>query len=97
MEATLLGQDLGAEVLKVGHHGSRTSSSEAFLDAVQPEIALISAGQGNTFGHPHVEVLERLAARGITVRRTDQEGWVRVIFAPRLRSVSSRFSYPRSM
>jgi competence protein ComEC len=53
-------QQLRADVLKVAHHGSRTSSSEAFVRAVQPRIAVVSAGAANTFGHPHPEVMERL-------------------------------------
>ena len=54
------GTPLQADVLKVGHHGSRTSTTPAFLDAVSPTIAIISAGPGNRYGHPHAEVLERL-------------------------------------
>lgn len=61
-EAALVarGGDLRSDVLKVGHHGSRTSSSRAFLDAVRPAVAVISAGAGNSFGHPHAETLEAL-------------------------------------
>jgi competence protein ComEC len=75
-EQNLLAQaaPLRADVLKVGHHGSRTSTSEEFLNAVQPSIALISAGPDNSFGHPHATVLERLAARNTTVLRTDHWG-----------------------
>ena len=54
------GANLHADVLKVGHHGSRTSSTQAFLDAVSPSVALISAGFENSFGHPHPDVLGRL-------------------------------------
>jgi competence protein ComEC len=63
-ESVLLerGAALHADVLKVGHHGSRTSSSAAFLRAVAPKLALISAGAGNRFGHPHAEVMLRLHA-----------------------------------
>ena len=67
---------LRADVLKVGHHGSRTSSTPAFLDAVQPRLALISVGAGNTYGHPNTSVLEALAARGAQVLRTDLIGTV---------------------
>jgi len=70
------GQDLRADVIKIGHHGSRTSTTEAFLDEVQPVAAVISLGRGNRFGHPHSEVLERLAYRGISVYRTDELGTV---------------------
>ena len=62
--------------LKVGHHGSATSSSGAFLDAVRPRIALVSVGQGNTYGHPSADVLHALSARGAQVLRTDRAGTV---------------------
>ena len=61
-------------LLKVGHHGSRTSSSEEFLEAVRPQFALISAGYLNQFHHPHPDVLSRLAERHTMVLRTDQHG-----------------------
>jgi competence protein ComEC len=64
-------------VLKVAHHGSRTSSSLELLSAWRPQIALISAGRGNTFGHPAPEVLRRLAMIGSTVLRTDLHGQIR--------------------
>lgn len=75
-EEWLLGQgaDLRADVLKVGHHGSRTSSTDAFLDAVSPRVAVISVGAGNTYGHPSGEVLEALSDRGTDVLRTDLMG-----------------------
>jgi competence protein ComEC len=61
-------------VLKVAHHGSRTSSSRQLLEGWHPQIALISCGRGNTFGHPAPEVLERLASIGARVYRTDRDG-----------------------
>ena len=70
------GADIGADVLKVGHHGSNTSSSEEFLRAVGPEIAVIECGEGNDYGHPHLEVLERLEAVSAAVYRTDLDGSV---------------------
>lgn len=70
------GADLHADVLKVGHHGSRTSSTEPFLEAVSPSVALISAGFENSFGHPHPDVLGRLSARHAAVLRTDLDGLV---------------------
>ena len=62
---------LHADVLKVGHHGSSTSSTASFLDAVQPKVALVSVGTGNTYGHPSPEVIRSLSARGAQVVRTD--------------------------
>lgn len=73
------GIDLNAEVFKAGHHGSRTSSSEAFLDAVTPEIVVIQSGEGNSYGHPHIETLDHLEDRAIEVHRNDLEGRIRVI------------------
>jgi competence protein ComEC len=67
------GADLRAQVLKVAHHGSATSSSSAFLRAVAPSVAVISVGEGNTFGHPSPEVVDRLADSA-AVLRTDQHG-----------------------
>jgi competence protein ComEC len=65
-------------VLKVGHHGSRSSSSEAFLRAWRPDLALISAGRGNLFGHPAPDVVARLVRLGSEVVRTDRDGAVMV-------------------
>jgi competence protein ComEC len=76
-EAWLVARDslaLRSEVLKVGHHGSITSTTEGFLRAVRPRIALVSVGAGNTYGHPHPRILAALAAQGATVLRTDREG-----------------------
>ena len=89
--ALLLTGDIGSEVeraivpqllparirvLKVGHHGSRTSTSQALLDAWRPQIALISAGRGNTFGHPAPDVVERLENAGARIFRTDRHGQI---------------------
>src|SRR5690606_6605718 len=72
--------DLAAEVLKVAHHGSDTSTSAAWLAVVRPRLAVSSVGRGNAYGHPHEPVLQRLAAAGATVLRTDRHGavWLRV-------------------
>ncbi len=72
--------DLRADVLKVGHHGSKTSSSQAFLNTLEAEITIISAGKDNRFGHPHKEVLGRLASMGAAVIRTDEQGAVHYRF-----------------
>jgi competence protein ComEC len=65
-------------ILKVGHHGSRTSSSPVLLEAWRPQFALISAGRGNTFGHPTPEVIERLESIGAEIYRTDRHGQITV-------------------
>lgn len=75
-ESTL---NLQADVLKVGHHGSRTSSSKALLERVQPEYALISCGIKNKFKHPHAETLQSLQEHGITVYRTDLDGRIEAV------------------
>ncbi len=69
---------LDADVLKVGHHGSSTSSSELFLAAVSPDVAVISCGENNEYGHPHSEVLKRLGIFTDHIFRTDQLGAVRI-------------------
>lgn len=68
-----------SDILKVSHHGSRYSTSEAFLDKVHPEYAIISVGKDNRYGHPHVELLDRLELRAIPTYRTDQQGDIRII------------------
>jgi competence protein ComEC len=73
------GADLRAEVLKVPHHGSAYSTSDALLDAVRPREAVISVGAGNRYGHPTPRVLAALLARGIAVHRTDRDGPARFI------------------
>jgi competence protein ComEC len=72
--ASIPPEDLSSDVLKVAHHGSWTSTCNAWLAAVNPSIAAICVGAGNPYGHPHGEVLDRLAARGVTVYRTDLDG-----------------------
>ena len=69
---------LNADVLKVGHHGSSTSSSELFLAAVSPDAAVISCGESNEYGHPHSEVLKRLDVFTDHIFRTDRLGSVRI-------------------
>ncbi len=67
---------LASDVLKVGHHGSRTSTSEFFLSVVRPEYAVISAGKGNQYGHPHAEVLAALREAGAEIQNTAESGSV---------------------
>ncbi len=63
-------------LLKVGHHGSKTSSSEEFLSALNPQFALISAGYKNQFHHPHPSVITRLKDHNVTLLRTDEHGLI---------------------
>ena len=74
------GADLSADVLKVAHHGSRTSTTPAFLERVSPRLALVGVGRRNRFGHPGAGVVQRLAASGARVFRTDLEGDVALLF-----------------
>ncbi|CUU47014.1 ComEC/Rec2 family competence protein [Clostridium beijerinckii] len=68
--------DIQADVLKVGHHGSHSYTTQAFLDKVNPKYAVISCEKGNDYGHPHEETLDKLNAKNINVFRTDLEGTV---------------------
>jgi competence protein ComEC len=72
------GLDLEAQVLKVSHHGSSSGTTAALLDATHAQIALISCGDDNPYGHPHREVLQRLSSRDIQVYRTDRQGTIEV-------------------
>ena len=76
LESFLLsfGGSIKSDVLKIGHHGSKTSTSEKFLGLVNPELAIISAGKNNKYGHPHQEVTERLSVFEIPILRTDEKG-----------------------
>lgn len=71
---------LQADVYKAGHHGSSTSSTDKFLDAVKPTYAVISCAKGNDYGHPHAETMERFSERNIQVYRTDEQGTI-VLFS----------------
>jgi competence protein ComEC len=70
---------LDADVLRVGHHGSYTSTTEAFVDAISPDLAIISCGANNSYGHPHAETLTTLASRDILALRTDQQGTISIV------------------
>ena len=83
------GTDLSAQVLKVAHHGSANATSLEFLEAVNPQLAIISVGKDNDFGHPHATTLNKLEARGIKVLRTDQLGTIRLSTDGRSIEVSS--------
>ena len=74
------GTDVRADVLKVPHHGSRTTPAR-FLTAVRPSVALVSAGRDNLFGHPHPEIVYTLTGMGTRVLRTDLHGDVAVVRA----------------
>ena len=67
---------LSADILKVGHHGSKSSTGAEFIQAVRPQVALISVGARNTYGHPAPDVLARLGEAGVPVMRTDQDGTI---------------------
>lgn len=71
--------DVSADVLKAGHHGSSTSTSETFLDKVSPSTAIISCGKDNSYGHPHKETIDKFNERGIKYYRTDQLGTITAI------------------
>jgi competence protein ComEC len=73
------GEHLQSDVLKVGHHGSRTSTSELFLNEVQPEIAVISASKDNRYGHPHVEVTDALFNARVETFSTAEEGTITLL------------------
>jgi competence protein ComEC len=71
--------ELRAEVLKIGHHGSKNSTTPEFLTAVKPRLAIISVGEDNPYGHPNAELLERLASASVRVLRTDRDGAVHIL------------------
>ncbi|HYF79333.1 MAG TPA: DNA internalization-related competence protein ComEC/Rec2, partial [Symbiobacteriaceae bacterium] len=79
-EAFLLARNfpLRADILKVAHHGSGHSSTEPFLEAVQPRYAIVSAGNGNSYGHPHKDAVQRLTDVGAAIYRTDRHGTITV-------------------
>jgi len=77
-EKEILGKqlDIRADVLKVGHHGSHSSTTQAFLDQVNPKYAVISCEKGNDYGHPHKETIDKLNGKNINVFRTDLQGTI---------------------
>ncbi|WP_252224508.1 MULTISPECIES: ComEC/Rec2 family competence protein [unclassified Clostridium] len=68
--------DISADVLKLGHHGSHSSTSQAFLEKVNPRYAIVSCGKGNDYGHPHQETIDKLNKKGIEILRTDVSGTI---------------------
>ena len=69
-------QELEADILKIAHHGSKTSTARELLEVVRPEIAIISVSKDNRYGHPSAQTLASLTEYGINIRRTDQEGTI---------------------
>lgn len=94
IDPTLLARGLPpVEVLKVAHHGSRTSSTEPFLAAVRPRVAVISSGRGNPYGHPAAATVQRIGSAGARVLRTDTDGTVEIELGPgpvRVRTETAR-------
>ncbi len=78
IESELVGRNRVADGLKVAHHGSKTSTTAPFLDAVHPAFAVISAGFENLYGHPHRDIIERLNERKIGILQTDQIGLITI-------------------
>jgi len=70
------------DIVKVGHHGSKSSTSETFIQSIRPKVAIISAGRGNRYGHPNPVVLDRLRKTGARVYRTDRQGAIRITIRP---------------
>ncbi|MDR4325895.1 DNA internalization-related competence protein ComEC/Rec2 [Bacillus pseudomycoides] len=85
--------ELRADILKVGHHGSKTSSSSSFLHLIQPKKAIISAGEHNRYGHPHQQVLERLLELDIEIWRTDKQGAISYVFEGERGTFQSKLTY----
>ena len=69
-------EDIGADVLKIGHHGSSTSTTKEFLNKVHPSIGLISVGSDNNYDHPNMDTLKRLKDNNVQIYRTDKQGTV---------------------
>ena len=79
VEKLILDKDIDVDVLKVGHHGSRYSTSKDFLDKVNPKYAIIMVGNDNSYNHPHKETLDRLTNGKVEIIRTDKDGTIKLI------------------
>lgn len=77
--ALLGGYDISCSVLKLGHHGSSSSTDSGLLDLIRPQLAIACCGEGNSYGHPHEEVVGLLEERGITLLRTDRDGTIELV------------------
>ena len=95
VDPELLDRVRHVDLLKIAHHGSKTASTDAFLDAVDPTVAVASAGTGNPYGHPSPATLSRIEARGARVFRTDRDGSVTIAFDPRGIAVHSSGGRPQ--
>jgi competence protein ComEC len=95
VDPDLLGRVGKVDLLKIAHHGSRTASTDAFLDTADPTVAVASAGAGNPYGHPAPATLARVEARGARVFRTDRDGSVAITFDPTGISIRSSGGRPR--
>jgi competence protein ComEC len=86
--------NLKVDVLKLGHHGSRTSTAPEFVAAIDPQFGIVSSGRNNRYGHPHEEVLETLVNQ--TVLRTDQQGMIQFIWSEKQQTflIKTLLDYP---
>lgn len=91
-EIELAGEIGPVDVLKVGHHGSRWATGDPFLNEVDPQVAIISLGRRNRYGHPHAELLERLQHHAVPILRTDEQGTIRVQVTGGVASVAGAHS-----
>ena len=89
VERNLLGKGIDVDILKVSHHGSKTSSAEEFIKEVSPDIAVISAGRDNSYGHPNQETLDILTKYDINILRTDLDGNVKITSNGKTYDISS--------
>ena len=71
--------DIKSTILKVGHHGSKYSTTKSFLEAIQPEIAILSYGKDNVYGHPHTETIQRLQEQNIILYETAKQGTITIL------------------